>query len=182
MSFEKILSEAETALDKSTNVAVITLLKQVGASVAVAESVTAGYIANRFLSLETDSVFLSCGLLCVHPSSYVHLCDVAAASVKSGEPAVLSSEMVKGLYKKTRCPVCISSAGVLSSPDNDGYFQAKCTLSFLIQGQFFQKYVLASGEKTEVLSTLSQATFVFLKQLLEVGFNLLPEEETDGRE
>ncbi len=181
MSFQDVLNEADASLNATTNRIISILLKQVGSSVAVAESVTQGAIARRFASLGTDAHFLSCGIICIHPSSFVHLCDVPASAVKPGDLALLSAEMVKGLFRKTHSQVCISSAGIMGSPESDGFYEAKCTFSFLIQGQLFQKYTLASGEKEAVLDTLSQASFVFLKHFLEVGFNLLPDEETtDG--
>lgn len=182
MSFQEILDEAETSLDKTINYDVATLLKKVEASVAVAETITEGVIMRRFLNLPSLTSPVTCSIVCTHPSSLINLGEVQVSSVKNHDFAQISSELAKGLFRKTNASVCIGCSGILGSPDSSGYYESKCYFSFLIQGQLFQKYILASGDKDAVLSTLSQACFVFLKHILEVGFDLLPEEENDGRE
>lgn len=182
MSFQEVLSEAEASLDTTLNHEVSALLKRVGATVAVAEALTEGALMQRILKLSSDPSFLLCSIVCTNPATLVHVGDVQATTIKTNDYSLMAAELVKGLFRKTNSPVCISTAGVLGYSDSEQTYESKCYFSFLIQGQLFQKFIVASGDKEAVLSTLSQASFVFLKHVLEVGFHLLPEEENDGRE
>jgi nicotinamide-nucleotide amidase len=104
--------------DDNMEAVVVKLLKERGLTVAVAESLTGGYVAGRICAVPHASEVFRGGVIAYHPDVKHDVLDVPAGPVISEEAAVA---MAEGVRSSLRADIGLAATGVAGPDDAEGH-------------------------------------------------------------
>jgi len=104
------ISQIENTLDRE----LAQRLRKPLCTVAVAESMTGGLLAERLTRIPGSSDYFLGGVVCYSPLLKVQLCQVAPATLRQFGTVSRETtlEMAKGIHKLTKCDLAVSITGV----------------------------------------------------------------------
>lgn len=169
-NFQDILDEAFTFNEEKLDKKVHDLLKENKLTIAVAESVTGGKIADRLTKHGGSSEFFIGGIVGYHPT--VKVMHIGVSPKIISKYGVVSAEVAKamaqGIKAKFKTQIGLSTTGIAGPGPKEGKIpQGVIFIGLDFQGDIKSKKFELEGTREEIKRKAAQAALGYLANYME---------------